>query len=250
LSQVRAANERDRIRRADLHRTLNLLKGAPRLALVDMDGTLLDGRFVMALAQRTGREPSLAGLLDNDQLSPTTRTPRIAAVFAGLPKSVFEQVARSLPLKPGAVETVVGLRKAGFVVGIVTDSYRIAAETVRRRVFADFTLSHVLTFRNERTTGRITLCPAMLHPKGCLEHTLCKVNVLEHLREESGVSADQVLAVGDSHNDICLLRTAGDSVPFESRGSDVSGAAQHTVVGDLRGILQLLGLPHPRQAEV
>ena len=61
---------------------------------------------------------------------------RRAAVFAGIPLSVFERCAREVPLMPGAVETIVGLRKAGFRVGIVSDSFDTATEIVRRRVFA------------------------------------------------------------------------------------------------------------------
>jgi len=69
------------------------------------------------------------------------------------------QVARELPLNPGAVEAVIGLRKLGYRVGIVTDSYHTAAETVRRRVFADFVLANVIEFRHGKATGVITLAP-------------------------------------------------------------------------------------------
>jgi phosphoserine phosphatase len=151
---------------------------------------------------------------------------------------------------PGAVETVVGLRKAGYLVGVVTDSYRMAAETVRRRVFADFTISHVMKFGHERATGRLTLAPAMRHPHGCQEHRFCKVNVLRNLLEETGIHRDGVLAVGDSDNDVCLLRAAGVSVAVHPKSSAVRNAAAHLIEGDLREILQLLGLPVSKQPEI
>ncbi|MEN9733486.1 MAG: Glucosyl-3-phosphoglycerate synthase [Verrucomicrobiota bacterium] len=250
IRHVQAANERDRVRRADFRRTLDLLNGASRLALIDMDGTLLNARFVMALADRTGRTERLIPLLDSPNLSATARTRKIAALFAGVPKAVFEEVARGLPLNRGAVEMVVGLRKAGYAVGIVTDSYSIAAEVIRRRVFADFTISHVLTFRNDRSTGGITLCPAMRHPSGCHHHTLCKVNVLHHLRDEVGISPARIIAVGDSSNDICLLQAAGRSVAFEPKTPEVRQAAKRVVERDLRGILDYLGIPSSRKPEI
>src|SRR5437762_10304077 len=120
---------------------------------------------------------ALNALHDNLAVKTAARTRGVAAIFAGVARSTIERVAREMPLMPGAVETVVGLRKAGYLVGIVTDSYRVAAETVRRRVFADFTFSHVLKFRREKASGRLTLSPAMRHPKGCREHRLCKLNV-------------------------------------------------------------------------
>ena len=143
-----------------------------------------------------------------------------------------------------------GLRKAGYVVGIITDSYRIAAEVIRRRVFADFTISHVLTFRNDRATGGITLCPSMRHPSGCDHHALCKVNVLHHLRDEVGISPARIIAVGDSSNDVCLLHAAGRSVAFEPKTPEVRQAAKRVVERDLRGILDYLGVPASRQPEI
>lgn len=250
VSHLKAAKERDRVRKADFRHALNMLKGAEKLALIDMDGTLLNGRFVLELAHRTGRMEQLNPLLDNQTLDATTRSRRIAAIFAGLTKSTIERVARDIPLMPGAVETVVGLRKAGYLVGVVTDSYRLAAETVRRRVFADFTISHVMKFQRDKASGRLTLAPAMRHPKGCRHHKLCKLNVLHHLLEEVGVGPERVIAVGDSDNDICLLRAAGTSVAFQPKSVAVRDAAKHVVEDDLRGILRLLGLPVSNRSEI
>lgn len=243
LSFVRESGERERMTRLKLGHALKRMQNVERLALIDMDGTLLNGRFVIELARATGREEALQPLLDNAILSPVQRTRRIAALFARVPRHVFEKVARNIPLMPGAVETVVGLRKAGYRVAIVTDSYHSAAETVRRRVFADFAVAHLMKFRREKATGRVTFAPAMREPAKCREHRLCKLNVLHHLCEELHVTPDRVLAVGDSENDICVLRGAGNSVAFQPKRPSVRDAAKHTLEDDLRGILKLLGEP-------
>ena len=167
LSFVRESGERERLARLRQGHALKRMQNVERLALIDMDGTLLNGRFVIELARATGREEALQPLLDNAILSPVQRTRRIAALFAGVPRHVFEKVARNIPLMPGAVETVVGLRKAGYRVAIVTDSYHSAAETVRRRVFADFVVAHLMKFRREKATGRVTFAPAMREPARC-----------------------------------------------------------------------------------
>ncbi|MEO7297198.1 MAG: HAD-IB family phosphatase [Verrucomicrobiota bacterium] len=250
VNSLRAARQRDRIHRTELHNSLHMLKQTSRLALLDMDGTLLNGRFVLELATRTNCTDQLLGLLDNSKLDATRRTRKIAALFAGVTEKIIEQTARNIPLMPGAVEMVVGLRKLGYLVGIVTDSYRIPAEIVRRRVFADFVISHSLKFRGERATGKITLAPAMLTPKICREHNLCKLNVLHHLAQEAGVTADRVLAVGDSDNDRCMLAAAGQSVAFNPKSSLVRESAKHVVEGDLRKILRLLGTTIPREPEL
>jgi glucosyl-3-phosphoglycerate synthase len=250
LSFIQKTRERERQARARHGLALKRLPQVERLALVDMDGTMLNGRFVIELARATGRLEELNPLLDNYTFTSLQRTRRIAALFAGVPERVFEQVARAIPLMPGAVETVVGLRKAGYRVAIVTDSYHTAAETVRRRVFADFAVAHLMKFRREKATGRLTLAPAMQQPAVCREHKLCKLNVLHHLCAELKISPEQVLAVGDNENDVCVLRGAGNSVAFQPKRPAVRDAARHVLEDDLRGILKLLGEPVSRLPEI
>jgi HAD superfamily phosphoserine phosphatase-like hydrolase len=250
MRHLRDARERDRLRRTDLKHSLNLLRGAQRLALFDMDGTLLQDRFVVELAKKCDLTAELAPLLDNFKLTPETRSRRIAALFKGVPKRVFEAVARELPLNPGAVETIVGLRKAGYLVGVVTDSYRVGAELVRRRVFADFVVSNVMKFRGDRATGRVSPAPAFAHPQGCRKHTCCKLNVLHHLLDECGMGPSKVLAVGDGPNDICMLEAAGCSIAFNPKDPTVSEAARHVVQGNLQKVLGLLDEPVSRLPEI
>jgi HAD superfamily phosphoserine phosphatase-like hydrolase len=250
VTSLRAARERDRVHRTDLRNSLHMLKQTNKLALLDMDGTLLNGRFVMELASRTDRIPQLNKRLDNPSMDGVLRSRKIANVFAGVHQKEFLQIAREIPLMPGAVEMVVGLRKLGYLVGIVTDSYRIAAETVRRRVFADFVIAHVMKFHNDKATGRLTLAPAMLSPRSCRKHKLCKLNVLHHLSKEAGIAIQNVLAIGDSDNDACMLDAAGTSIAFNPKSPLVRDSAHYVVKDDLRKILPRLGTAIPREPEM
>jgi glucosyl-3-phosphoglycerate synthase len=246
---VREVREIERHRRADFSIVLNRLAETERLALFDMDGVLLNGRFIAELAQRTARAEALGEFLDNYTLDPEERTRRIANIFAGVPREVFEQTASDIPLTVGAIETVVGLRKAGFRVGIVTDSFHIAAETVRRRVFADFCCAHLMRFRRGKATGRINLSPAMEHVNGCPEHKYCKLNVLHHLIEKLEIHPDCVAAFGDGENDVCLLKAVRHSFAFEPKSAAVRAAAQNCIRGDLSKALAII-LDQPAQEEV
>lgn len=218
LSYIRESKENERFGRLNLDGFLDgVPASAEKLALFDMDGVLLDGRFIVRLAEETNKETDLAALLDNYSMTPGDRMREIGAVFSGVRKETFESVARELPLMAGAAETIVAMRKAGYRVGIITDSYFCAAEIVRRRVFADFSFAHLMRFKNEKATGRVTLCPAMIHPRGCTEHDHCKANVLRYLMERFELSADQILAVGDGENDVCMLKMAERSVAFQGK---------------------------------
>jgi glucosyl-3-phosphoglycerate synthase len=215
-----------------------------KFALFDMDGVLLDGRFVAELAKRSKAADDLAWFLDNHALSDTQRTRGIASLFTGVHQDVFEEAARSIPLMQGAVETVIALRRAGYVVGIVTDSFQVAAETVRRRVFADFSVSHMMQFRHRMATGDVVLAPAMLDPRGCPEHECCKSNVVRHLRSTAGLEIARSVAVGDGDNDVCMLRAMGVSVAFRPRSEAVEAAAGYQVWDSLTGVLDILKRRH------
>jgi phosphoserine phosphatase len=235
--QVNDVQDAEQHRRAELAAVLQQVEKTERLALFDMDGVLLQGRFIVSLARRTRKTLELTRFLDNPDLSAGERTRHIAALFEGVRREVFERTALEMPLVPGASETVLALRKAGYRVGIVTDSYQVASEIVRRRVFADFSIAHLARFQGGRATGEVVESPAMRHPQGCPHHPVCKVNALYHLLERTGLGAEDVLAVGDGENDICLLRAVGHSVAFRPKTVKVQVAAAHTIQGALLEVL-------------
>ncbi len=240
MNLVLEMQETERRAKAELLPPVDSPADGRKFALLDMDGVLLDGRFVVALADRIGAQSELPLLLDSKVLPDGERTRAIASLFTGVRREVFEETALSMPLMEGAVDLVVALRKAGYRVGIVTDSFHVAAETVRRRVFADFSVAHVMRFRNGTATGEITLSPFMLGPGGCREHDCCKSNVIRRLHESAGLVPEQTLAVGDGENDICMLRDAGISVAFRPKSRLVEEAATHSLDGSLLSILDLL----------
>jgi phosphoserine phosphatase len=125
-------------------------------------------------------------------------------------------------------------------VGIVSDSFVVATEIVRRRVFADFGIAHLMRFRNGVATGDVTLSAATQHPSGCKRHNLCKLNVLLHVCEQLGIGTERVIAVGDSDLDACMLAAAGVSIAFQPKSEGVERAAHHVA---RESLVEILGFP-------
>jgi glucosyl-3-phosphoglycerate synthase len=236
-SFVQRVREQENVRRAHPETIVSRVGPAERLALLDMDGTILDGRFITELARRIGREEALNRYLDRYDITPETRTRRIAAIFRGVRRELFERTALGIPLVQGAVEAVVGLRRRGYRVGVVTDSFHVASTIVRKRVFADFSLANVLEFRHDRATGVVTLAPTMRSGrKGRLAYD--KLNALRFLVKRMGITARQVLAVGDGNNDVGMMRAAGMSVAFQPKTERVRRAAKHIITERLDEVLE------------
>ncbi|MGV3774263.1 MAG: glycosyltransferase [Verrucomicrobiales bacterium] len=240
MSFIREVQESERHRRAELEAILSRIKSTDKLALIDMDGTVLNGRFIAQLAERTGKTAGLAQYLDRHDMDADERSAKIAALFEGVPKEVFVEVAKTIPLMEGAVQMVVALKKLGFKVGIVTDSFYVASHIVRRRVFADFSVANLMQFTNGIATGVVSPAPTTWHEVGCTEHKHCKFNVLRHLSSSLGIAPENIFAMGDGENDICMLREAGFSIAFQPKTSRVAAAGKCVVTGSMAEVAPLV----------
>lgn len=228
--------EIQRVNQLQMEPILSKIDPKRKLALFDMDGTLIEGRYIERLAKYTNRYDQLSRLLDNHNLDPIYRTKMIAKTLTGLPKSAFEKIAKIIPLAKNAQETVVELKKRGYTVGIVTDSYFVASEIIRKRVFADFSIAHLLEFKKGSFTGDLQISPLFLSNQ-CKIHPFCKLNLLDHLHQFHQMDHSLIHYTGDGPNDVCIMENLQNTIAIKPRETSVSDAAGHTI-HDLKEILQ------------
>lgn len=233
VEQVVAMYETQRTAQSELAYVLTRRKGRARVLLLDMDGTVTPDRFVVELARATGREAALAGLLDGPVDDAMTRSERLADLFRFVHRTEFERVAQALPLRPGAIEFVNRMRRAGFMVGLVSDSWFVAAEIVRRRLFADFALAHTLQFQSDVCSGGLRLNAAYLPRDGDASPPVCKGRVVRSLREDrNSPRVTEVWAVGDNLNDLGLLRQADRAFVIEPKSPQLLAQLPDAVAVD------------------
>jgi glycosyltransferase involved in cell wall biosynthesis len=234
IEQISAMYEGQRQATASIEYILARRRGRRRLLLLDMDGTLTPECFVVRLAERCGHAEALASLLELDGGDSAERQRRVAELFRFVHRRQFEGVARELPLRRGVVEWVNQMRREGFLVGVVSHSYFVAAEVMRRRVFADFALAHTLNFRNEVCTGELRTNPAFL-PLGGGAGPMDKAHALSRLCQVEAVGSvpfDSVWVVGDSTADMELLRRADRRLVVEPRNPQLRQLADVVVFND------------------
>ena len=240
VEQVVAMHEMQRQAAASLELVLTRRRGRQRLLLLDMDGTLTEGRFVVDLARATGREERLRPLLDQPSDDAATRSRRIAELFRFVHREEFERVARQTPLRPDAIEFINRMRRAGFMVGVLSDSWFVAADILRRRVFADFALAHLLQFDNEVCTGELRLNPGFLDDSGHLA-SVCKSHVLRRFREDvQHPGVRECWAVGDNLNDLGLLTAADRSFAIQPKSPVLTGVPGLRVIASFAELVSLV----------
>lgn len=249
VEQIVAMYELQRRTTAELDYVLTRRRGRQRLLLLDMDGTVTSERFVVEIARATGREPELRALLDNPGDDAATRSERIAALFRFVHQQEFQRVARRLPLRPGVIEFVNRMRRAGFMVGLLSDSWFVATDIVRRRLFADFALAHTLQFDNEVCSGQVRLNPAFLPRRTDPGGGICKSHVLHRVRADTtDAPVTECWAVGDNVNDLGLLRAADRAFVIDPKRPELAALPGVTLIDSFEQLLPLVPAPAAPQA--
>lgn len=68
-----------------------------------------------------------------------------------------------------------------------------------------------------------------------------KAEALVRIAGEMAIPLERTVFVGDNINDVYVMERAGLAIAFEPKKESVRSAADHVVVGDLRGVAELLG---------
>jgi glucosyl-3-phosphoglycerate synthase len=131
-------------------------KGRDKLLLIDLDEVVLNANYFDELAKVTGLTAQLRALenIKRASLVPLTAA-HIALLFQFVHKVQFQRVAKTIAIKPGAVEYINQMRRKGFMVGLVSKGYFVAADIIRRRVFADFALANCIEFDLGVCSGKL-----------------------------------------------------------------------------------------------
>lgn len=231
MEQIAAMYETQRQATATLDYILTRRRGRTQVLLLAMDGTVSPVCFTRALASATGREAELDQLL-REYPDGDPPPARVAALFRFVHRQQFERVAQALPLRPGVVEGVNRLRRAGVMVGVVSEGWFVAAEILRRRIFADFALAHTLQFDGDVCSGELRLNPAYepLRPSrgaGAGQH-----HVVQRVRQDEATPpVSTVWAVGHGLGDLALLREADRAFVIDPPRPSLAHAADATVLG-------------------
>lgn len=241
VEQVTAMYETQRQAVAGIDYVLTRRKGRQRLLLLDMDGTVTPSRFAVELARATGHESALMQVLDGHDCDAATRSEQVAKVFQYVHKKRFQQVANAIEIRASVIEFVNQMRRRGFMVGVVSDSYFVAAEIVRRRIFADFAMAHTINFENDVCTGQIRINQAFVDEASKTTNVICKSNVMRRfLADPCAPMVNLTWVVGDNINDLELMRAADRAFAIDPKSPELSKDPRITCITAFSELLALL----------
>ncbi len=192
----------------------------PKLALFDMDSTLIQQEVIDQLAATFGlgdqvsaiTERTMRGELDFIE----SFTERLG-LLSGLAESELDVVCQRLTLMPGAEILAANLSGAGVRLGIVSGGFSYFADRIGDRLGMDFVVSNTLECRDGHVTGRVI--PPIIDGS-------MKLQTLNTEACALGIDLVETLAVGDGANDIPVLTASGIGVAYHAQPK-VRDAANH-----------------------
>lgn len=205
------------------------LLGLKKMALFDMDNTLLRGSFINTAALKLGFSEKLKRIRaqNNDEM---VTTKMVAKLLKGIRLNQIIEIADLIPMADGVEITIKKLKERGYVTGILSHSYDCVTEHIKNKIGADFTLAHVLEFSDSVATGEVNIPSFFIHREnGICSHNICKTNAILELIARYGIALANVVMVGDDARDECAIRHAGIGVAFCSKEAGLNYAADRCI---------------------
>lgn len=212
----------------------------PRLIAFDMDGTLIADRFIFRLARRFGFEAELKEIMSRN-IPEYEKTRSIVSLLKGMRTKEVIDTFDQIPLSPGVQMTVEELKREGHVLAIISDSYTLVTERLKKRLSFDYTVANKLIVKGGKLTGEVEMpLDWTSNRTGCLKHSVCKLNALVSLSEKTKIPLERTIAVGDNVADICMLKQAGLGIAFNPKTRAVKQSADITINGDMSALLTII----------
>ncbi|MEO7530619.1 MAG: HAD-IB family phosphatase [Sediminibacterium sp.] len=205
------------------------LMSLKKIAMFDMDNTILRASFIHTAAKEWKCKDELINIVTNNQ-NPFIRTKLIAKLVKGRSIGDLLAIADTIPVTPNLRLVINKLKEQGFIVGIISDSYDCITNHLKNQYGFDFTISNELEFSKSIATGEVKIPSVFLSNENSqCKHDYCKLNALINICMKYRVDLKNTFVAGDGENDICCIRKAGIGVSFCSTNSMVDSVADYVI---------------------
>jgi phosphoserine phosphatase SerB len=205
------------------------LIGKEKMMVFDMDNTLLESSFIMTAAEEFNFRDELIKIV-TEYTNSFTRTKSIARLMKGRSFDEILGVVDKIKIIDDAAIVIRELKKKGYICGIISDSYDVVTNHVKNKLKLDFSIANELEFSKSIATGEVKIPSAFMKDKHSkCNHDFCKSNVLFQLAEKYSIDIKNTIAIGDSENDICLIKESGIGIAFCSHNNYLNLVADRII---------------------
>lgn len=187
-----------------------------RLALFDMDSTIINEEIIDELAALAGKKSEVSRITERamrGQLDFRTALRERVALLQGLKEESLSSVGSNVTFSNGAEETIKKMKVFGMKVGVVSGGFHEVIDPILSDLNLDLISANSLEVREGVLTGN--LIGPIIDAEG-------KKNTLLSFAEKYSIPLNETIAIGDGANDIGMIQAAGLGVSY--RGKDVLNA--------------------------
>jgi phosphoserine phosphatase len=218
-----------------------------RLAVFDMDSTLIQQEVIDEIARELGVEDQVSAITHaamNGELDFEGSLRKRVALLKGTPATVFEKLKARIELMPGARELVTALKRLGYKTAVLSGGFVPLTGWLAMEVLGldYFHANHLVVSSDGKTlTGEL---------EGEIVHAERKRAHVMSIAEKEGISLDQVFVVGDGANDLPMMKVAGLGIAFNAKARVQLEAPARLNSSSLVDVLYLLGISKSEQEEL
>ncbi|WP_407292850.1 phosphoserine phosphatase SerB [Stutzerimonas zhaodongensis] len=206
-----------------------------RLAVFDMDSTLIEAEVIDELAKVAGVGEQVSEITERamrGELDFRASFRERLALLEGLEERALAEVGAQLRLTEGAELLFAELKRLGYKTAILSGGFTYFARQLQAKLGIDYVYANELEIVDGKLTG-VAQEPIVDAQR--------KADLLRELAEREGLRLEQTIAVGDGANDLPMLGLAGLGVAFRAKPLVKQSAKQAISTLGLDGILYLLG---------
>ena len=207
-----------------------------KMLLADMDSTMIRQECIDELAAEAGVGAHVAGITAramNGELDFEEALIERVGLLKGLPEPIIEQVLdERITHMPGGYELVNTMKANGAYAALVSGGFTAFTARVAAALGFDENRANTLLIADGKLTGDV---------RRPILGKAAKVQALEEITARLGISANDVLAVGDGANDLGMLTLAGTGVALHAKPAVQAECDVRINHGDLTALLFLQG---------
>ncbi len=198
-----------------------------KAVVFDLDGTLTKEKSVWQYIHRVlgtweGHAEEFQRLFHEGRISYEEFCERDARVWKGMRVETLKRITDSVPYQKGAVQLQAFLKAKGLRRAAISSGLSILAERIEKDFDLDFSVANDLLVEGGVLTGKVRI--NVPHDG--------KGRWVGEVARRFGVFGHEIIAIGDSQNDLEMFARSGFGVAFNSSSPELDEAADLVVKTD------------------
>jgi phosphoserine phosphatase len=214
-----------------------------RLAVFDMDSTLIQQEVIDEIASLIGVEKEVSAITAaamNGELDFEASLRARCKLLKGVPSSVFETLKSRITLNEGVKELIIALKRLGFKTAVLSGGFTPLTGWMGEQLGLDYAFANHLVVSEDGATLTGELTGEIVHAQKKRQHVL-------EIADKENILLDQVICVGDGANDLPMMGVAGLGVAFHAKPKVQMQAPARLNSKSMLDILYLFGISKEEQ---